>query len=538
MPHNFNSGGTDVTLNALQITSINGLPPGLSWTCNESDNTYDITSDVLTQRGCVKICGSPTSFGLFQITVNVLAYANALGFDVQQPETFTIPLNVLAGAGGNSGFAFEPASGCDSITVNFEALITSSTNPVQYTWDFGNGQSSTEQIPAAQLYDSAGIFTVNLTTELLGFKLTQVNFTATGENWCGDTEEPSLFGNCIGSPDIYYIFTMGNASQTSSSGSDNANFSQAADILLTENVFSLNFWDEDVISQDDNLGTSLITVNGPGNYSFNTNEGFGQVTIEQVVLQSYTHSDTVEVYESPEVPVLTVGDSVLCFGDSTTLSIAGYFSQQWFADSVLVAFANDTVFPVNSAGTYYVEVRNASGCSAVSAPYTASIIPLPPTPSIFPDPITGELVSNPGASYTWVWLYNGNPIEGSENATRITPEQIGDYQVFVTTPEGCSRLSTAFPFDNTGVQSLLARTFKVYPQPLHEGPLYIEAPVLGNQTWMVELCDLSGRPLIAKPLKAQAGRLLLETEALASGLYMLQLRSETGNLQSLRVLVD
>ena len=79
MPQQFTDPGSgfDVTLASITIATIGGLPPGLSATTNDADNIYEITSDPLTQRGCVRICGIPTAIGFYTISVNVIASVSA-----------------------------------------------------------------------------------------------------------------------------------------------------------------------------------------------------------------------------------------------------------------------------------------------------------------------------------------------------------------------------------------------------------------------------------------------------------------------------
>src|SRR3982751_4853747 len=62
----------------FQITSVSGLPAGLSWECNNAGTscTYDPSVSIY---GCVKICGTPLQAGLFNMNVTVLADVQLLG---------------------------------------------------------------------------------------------------------------------------------------------------------------------------------------------------------------------------------------------------------------------------------------------------------------------------------------------------------------------------------------------------------------------------------------------------------------------------
>ncbi|MFN5372171.1 MAG: hypothetical protein ACK5B6_11980 [Bacteroidia bacterium] len=174
MPQNFTDAGTgfDVTLGSITITSISGLPPGLSATVNEADNVYTITSDPASQRGCVKICGTPTTIGSYTISVNVIASVTS-PISLDQPQSFTLPISVIPGGSGNSGFTTSIDVGCDSLSVVYQALITSPSQPVEYSWDFGNGNTSNAFSPEPQFYAAPDTYTVSLETRFLDFILTK-----------------------------------------------------------------------------------------------------------------------------------------------------------------------------------------------------------------------------------------------------------------------------------------------------------------------------------------------------------------------------
>ncbi|MBK7855531.1 MAG: PKD domain-containing protein [Bacteroidetes bacterium] len=68
-----------------------------------------------------------------------------------------------------------PSSGCSPITVSFQDA--SSGNPTSWLWDFGNGNTSTQQNPSAQ-YSTPGSYTVKLrVTNAQGTdSITKVNY--------------------------------------------------------------------------------------------------------------------------------------------------------------------------------------------------------------------------------------------------------------------------------------------------------------------------------------------------------------------------
>ncbi|MEX1189959.1 MAG: T9SS type A sorting domain-containing protein [Bacteroidia bacterium] len=501
MPNQFTDGGTGatVTLSQITITSVSGLPNGISWTTNEADNIYDITSDPATQRGCVKMCGTPQAIGSYTISVNVIASVTApISTDV--PQSFTLPLLVVPGGGGNSGFSFSPSSGCDSIAVGFEALISSETQPVTYLWDFGNGNMSTEPLPETQLYLLPDTYYVNLQTDLLEYVLTNVNFNATGSNWCGDIEEPSIpfIGTCTGSPDIYFIYTVGSATQQSSTVDNSTSFSVSnLEYVINQPSFSLAFFDEDLITADDNLGSTVIQVNDIGTFNFNTNQGFGSYTISTRVSLSFNNEDTVIVFPSPQTPEIMLTDSLVCEGDSITLTTGFADFYQWNSSGGVAIFgANDSTYTIYDTGVFSVEVRNSQGCIAFSDSVSTVVASLPDAPSIFFNPISEQLICNPGSNFTWSWYVNGNEIPGTENQGSLSPETIGDYTVTVENASGCSVESAAYAWTNVGIAELIGN-FKLYPNPSQGGFIYLEGIQEGIQ---VVLTDLSGRSVYNQAL--------------------------------------
>ncbi len=519
------SAGLTVTLSQITITSVSGLPSGLSWTASEADNIFDITSDPLSQRGCVKICGTPDAIGSYTIAVNVIASVSA-PISTTAPQTFTLPLLILPGGGGNSGFSFDPSSGCDSVLVNFQALITSSSQPVNYTWDFGNGNTSTEFVPAAQLYNVPDTYTVSLQTDLLNYVLQDVTFNATGSNWCGDVEEPSIpfFGTCTGDPDIYFQFTVGSSTQQSATIDNSTSFSQSGlTYVINEPSFSLSFFDEDVITSNDNLGTAIFQVTSPGTFNFNTNEGYGSYTIGTQVGLSFINTDSVIVFASPASPVIQFSDSLACAGDSILLFIDPAPFQQWYADSTQLFGSNGSSITTTSSGAYQVEVRNDAGCVAFSAFQNVLIANNPEVPSVFFNPITGALFSNPGAGLNWIWLLDGVMQSGSENLVSLEPTVPGNYAVIVENASGCSAQSANVFYTNVGLNEAPERLkFRVYPQPWNSGSITLDGVESAAQ---VSLFDASGRQLFNQFLPGAPAQ-QLEFPNLSAGVYFLKVHAE------------
>jgi len=526
MPQQFTDPGSgfDVTLASITIATIGGLPPGLSATTNDADNIYEITSDPLTQRGCVRICGIPTVIGFYTISVNVIASVSA-PISTEAPQSFTLPLAVVPGGSGNAGFSLSPNSGCDSINVEFQALITSPSQPVTYQWDFGNGQTSTEFIPEDQVYPVADTYYVSLQTNLLNYVVTGVTYTSTGDNWCGDVEEPSFpFVGCTGSPDIYYELSNGGATFTGPTQDNNESYNQSdAFITLTETALSINFWDEDVVSQNDALGTAVVQFQEPGVYPFNTSAGFGTVTIGTTVGISFTHNDTIVVHPSPASPAITSTALSVCEGDSITLSLPEAAFYQWLLNGEALLSANNDSLIVNESGSWSAEIRSEAGCLAVSDTTITEIIEFPEQPVVFVNPVNGSFFFNPGSGFDWIWLFEGDTIDGTQNLASIFPAEIGNYSVVVSANPACALYSEEEYYTNLGTEVASDLEFKMYPQPFQEGFLNIESNWIESGEVNIQVLDLTGRQVLDQSINATADRLSVFIDQQVPGIYLLRM---------------
>jgi len=140
---------------------------------------------------------------------------------------------------------------------------------------------------------------------------------------------------------------------------------------------------------------------------------------------------TVTVNALPATPTITAsGPTTFCAGGNVTLTSSAGTSYLWSNG------ATTQSINVSSAGSYKVQVTNASGClSAASATTAVTVNAIPVTPTISPGGPTTfcaggsvTLTSNAEASYLWS---NGASIQ----SINITAS--GSYTVKVTNASGC-----------------------------------------------------------------------------------------------------
>ncbi|MFM7769372.1 MAG: hypothetical protein ACKO8Q_02320, partial [Bacteroidota bacterium] len=209
------SSGVDATLLQITITSVDGLPFGMSYTINDPDATYYPSQG--ENYGCATICGTPVLPGTYDVVISVSALAEAFGFQVTQNQSFVYPITVDQGPGGTATFSYDQSAGCGNLTVDYIATIGGQPGQLTtYNWDFGNGQTSTEADPAPIYYASSADYTASLTTVISNYVITSVNLSGVNGNWSGDADD--LFSTA----DPY--FTINNAAGSvvyTSSGVDN-----------------------------------------------------------------------------------------------------------------------------------------------------------------------------------------------------------------------------------------------------------------------------------------------------------------------------
>lgn len=76
--------GFDVkaTIDSILLTNILGMPPGLTYSCENTNCQYSYK-----RVGCAKISGTPTSGGVFPLRICILGFAKVLGNKINQPDT-------------------------------------------------------------------------------------------------------------------------------------------------------------------------------------------------------------------------------------------------------------------------------------------------------------------------------------------------------------------------------------------------------------------------------------------------------------------
>ena len=198
-------------------------------------------------------------------------------------------------------------------------------------------------------------------------------------------------------------------------------FCSGGSVTLTSASATGNMWSTGQTTQS-------IVVTSSGTYTVTVNDGTCSAT---------SAGTTVTVNPTPAMPTITVsGSTTFCSGGSVTLTASPGSSYLW---------SNGATTPsinVTTAGTYTVQVTNASGCqSAASSGTTVTVNSLPASPTItaggpttFCSGGSVTLTASPGSSYLW-----------SNGATTpsINITTAGTYTVQVTNAAGCQSAASS-----------------------------------------------------------------------------------------------
>jgi PKD repeat protein len=187
VPTNINAAGTFDVMLYYEEAEV------LAWeaaTGNVRANAEIVKVDGLNQINDV----NPGNFGSFTISSNP-ATLGVFSTDVTFTTSFNglqsgLGVGIYTPAGGvviTANFSAAPTSVCEGGTVSFTDLSTD--NPTSWTWDFGDGGSSSAQNPA-YVYNTAGVYTVTLTAtnslgsdvEIQSSLITVVAASATSQN--------------------------------------------------------------------------------------------------------------------------------------------------------------------------------------------------------------------------------------------------------------------------------------------------------------------------------------------------------------------
>ena len=507
--------GVSVTFEDFHITSIS-LPLGLTWACNNSTNSchYD---PAISQYGCVKIAGTALIAGNYNVQVDLVATHSLSSLVGPENISFVLPLEILpdTAISSNSGFAMTNSLGCVPITVDF---INNNPGMISYSWDFGNGNTSTLENPAPQMYIDTGIYIVQYSA----VQSNSIYFLESIEVVSGNCTDNIL----IGDVDLLYdIFTTNGMVQ--SIGVNNT-ITQSFPLMInltnplqiTGQDVTIDVWDDDGwpwgleycggLTFTPQLQAGVFSSNG-GGLSIN-------YTVIEVPANTVTSTDTIYVYNYPQPPNI-IYDTLNNLIHTTSDSI----SMQWYYYNSPIPGATDTFIEPESSGIYSLVVVNQYGCIANSIDILVVIC----------DTLYQPILDNNGST-AWMldsalysnlqWYDNNGPVNGA-NQSFFPAQSIGFYYIVATDEFGCSYSSESVflsPFMNS--ESIpFSNLLKIWPNPISKNDhLNIHLDNVIDKDVQIELYDIAGRQVFKVDLKSKLFPYKLNQQdfiGLSDGLY-------------------
>lgn len=375
--------------------------------------------------------GSPTTIGQFVLGVCVKEYRNGVLLSTNKRDfQFNVVNCDAVVTASMPSYVLE----CDDYTVGFQNFTTGGT---YYSWDFGDGVTSTEQSPT-HLYPDTGVYQAILIAN---------------PGWpCADTAY-STVNVYPGMTAIYNYIT------------DCAD----SDIVFTDHSVSTNgditnwTWDFD----DGNFSTDTNTSH---NYA---SGGFYNVSLTTINDKGCVDILTQEIYVYPQ-PQVDFNYSEPClntqidFNNLTTLDSGSVVSWNWDIASLNNASTQNTSYTFSNTGFFDITLTAISdhGCETV---YTETIYIKPlPNSNAGPDTTfcSGDAItigSPPTAGYTYLWdpeIGLNDKLVSAPGLTLTNDSNVTvpySYTV-LTTADGCSLMDTVtigvFPEINATIPNM------------------------------------------------------------------------------------
>jgi len=412
-----------LTIDEITITSLSNVPPGLAYEISQS--VFDPSEET---DGCIRFCGTPFIADTFLIDVVI----DAVVFGLTQSASFSLPMVIEPAGSQTVGFGLLNNIGCGSVEVEFINNIPSNGNDgYSYSWDFGNGITSTAENPSTVIYDEPGVYLVNYEVEIdtTGYVLTEITVTET------DCDDFPTFPDFSSAPDMHIRITNPAGTLIYDSNVFENTFppiSVSGNWLLEDGDYLLEVIDNDsgINGADDDCGT--VTFN---KFTGNVID-IGSFVVELDIFHPVSTMGslaTVFVYEVPEAPVLETSANSVCDGDTIYLTSSYAAGNIWYLDGELIQGAVDSTLVATVSGAYTASYASADGCIAYSDEMNLDFIALPTAPAFAND---NDLlfVDDEDAlplAYALQWYQDGVILVG-ETGLEYCVTEFGDYTLEVT----------------------------------------------------------------------------------------------------------
>jgi len=232
-----------------------------------------------------------------------------------------------------------------------------------------------------------------------------------------------------------------------------------------------------------------------------------------------TASVLVDIDSSFTKTTINPTDVNICDGVSIKLfsssSLGAGYAYQWIKDGVLLGDSSYSII-VNTKGNYQLRVTNSQGCVVTSNSSIVNTFSPVEMPVINQ---SGTVLSVAPVYTTYQWFRNGKAITGATSAAYSISFD-GKYEVEVANENGCTNKSELWTVQGLSIREAAPTSFKIYPNPCADF-LFVES----NESVVLILSDVVGKILLR-----QQNDTAIDLKNLANGVYILQVRDQSGNL--------
>ena len=249
--------------------------------------------------------------------------------------------------------------------------------------------------------------------------------------------------------------------------------------------------------------STTLTATGADSYTWSTGDNTASVSISAFGIYTVTGTTTAGCSSTANVtvlvsqlPVITItGETDICAGESTTLTVTGGDTYIWSDGTT------DNSITINTAGIYQVIGYNAAGCFSMADA----------TVNVWQSATSEFSVECPDSCYIW-----------NDQAYCAT----GDYTQILQTVHGCDSLVTLHLTITVGVNDYNILDFKVYPNPA-TGVVNVEYTIYEDQLYgELHLFDVYGKLLRVIPIVSETTP--IDVATLAPGTYFVRVTTDRG----------
>ena len=341
-------------------------------------------------------------------TVSLTVSSSSQGCDDTATRTNYITVN----GGPTASFTGSPTSGTEPLTVNF---TNTSTDAASYSWNFGDGGTSTAQDPS-HIYNTAGTYTVTLTAT----------------NACGSDQEVKTNYITV-NPCILPVAAF-SGSPTSGELPLTVNFANSSTDATS---YSWNFGDG---------GTSTAqnpshTYNAAGTYTVTLTATNACGSDDEVKTDYITVTCTPPTANFSGTP--TAGEEPLTV-DFTDMS-TGATSWSWNFGDGGTSTSQDPSHTYTAAGTYTVTLTATNSCGSDNevktdyitvSPCTLPVAGFVGSPTVGDAPLTVDFTDQSTNATSWSWNFGDGGTSTAQNPSHTYTAE-GTYTVTLTVTNAC-----------------------------------------------------------------------------------------------------